>query len=81
MARVQKYVKENLDTLYRNFMGADHLLKRTKSMITLKKTMTKDEFYQQMLNIAEEKIIEKHRSMRKKNVKYMQKTIDPKRPY
>ena len=43
--------------------------------------MTKDEFYQQMLNIAEEKIIEKHRSMRKKNVKYMQKTIDPKRPY
>ena len=43
--------------------------------------MTKDEFYQQMLNIAEEKIIEKHRSMRKKNVKYMQRTIDPKRPY
>lgn len=81
MAKVQKFVRTNLDKMYTNFVGTDVQVKRTKSVINLKKTMTKDEFYTQMLNIAEEKIIEKHRSVRKKNVKYMKSTIDPQRPY
>ena len=45
MAKVQKFVRSNLDELYENYIGAGKQVMRKKSKIELKKSMTKDQFY------------------------------------
>jgi hypothetical protein len=53
MAKVDKFVKANLHTLYSGYSRSTDGTQTKKSKMSLKKSMSVDQFYHQMMNIAE----------------------------
>ena len=80
MQRIHKFIRNNIDTLYENYTKEDETpmsRKKTKSKFALNQQMNKYQFQDQLLNIAEEKMLSKTQRVRMKNINFIRGAIDP----